>query len=83
MACPHGKNSDPLRCSQCLGKIPRVVVVQDGHLYVDGKEKGALVALNKERQVEETEGNLPQSRRSCGRCRLPGHNAASCPQEHA
>ena len=29
MRCPHGFNSDPKRCSQCLGvKVPRLPIVE-------------------------------------------------------
>lgn len=78
MACPHGKNSTPDSCSQCLGASPTNVAIVEGHVYVNGVDKGLLSQMNKERQNEETEGNMPQARKTCGRCRQPGHNVSTC-----
>ena len=38
MPCPHGHNSTPLTCSQCVGAKPRIVTItRDGELRVNGR----------------------------------------------
>jgi len=49
MSCPHGANSTPATCSQCLGVIPRKVAIQetpDGAiLTIDGQPTGLMAAV--------------------------------------
>jgi len=80
MACPHSRlnYSNPSNCSQCLGVTPRKVVVQDGLITIDGQEHKNLADSNKALYFEETQHSIPRKHRTCGICRLPGHNSRSC-----
>lgn len=80
MSCPHGLHSNPDSCSQCLGVRARRVDVVAGVLSVDGTPLGDLTSINKEKSREEGEQGRPRKLKTCGRCRLPGHNSATCPQ---
>lgn len=34
--CPHGANSTPATCSQCIGAVPKLVTIQGSDVLVDG-----------------------------------------------
>ena len=86
MSCPHGANSTPLTCSQCIGATPQVVRVEPGNIVtVDGKPLGTLRQLNEAQEARITGhkslslgGRAHKGPRHCTRCGQPGHNRLTC-----
>jgi hypothetical protein len=52
--------------------------LRDGVLYVEGSPPRHLVAINKEKFIEENESGRSRRVQRCGRCLQPGHTARTC-----
>ncbi len=78
MPCPHGHNSSPDTCSQCL-QVRAKIVSRDakGNLFIDGKP---LPGITQPPPIAYNYAGLGTRKRRprCKHCKVLGHKTEDC-----